>query len=226
MQAALQHEEAQAKAQRDREAREEAERQFHIAQKKWDGVFPQWRQSARAPLQTFDTVRLHPGNQLALSRIRAWVDTWPREGFVLTGPVGTGKTHMVRCVVHEALKAQKHVLYTSVPYLLERLRDQSRNGPTMEQVLDLHIQASVVVWDDLGAERPTDWTLDRLFLLVDARYEANRPLLATTNWSLKQLEERVGARIVSRLLEMNPVWALSGSDERVQLAKKRMEKEA
>lgn len=212
---------------------EEAQRQARIRQAQWaeaqrayDLVFPQWHQSSRAARQTLETFRVQAGNRRAYDQVRTWLQDRPREGFMLTGPVGTGKTHLLRSVVHAVLAAGDHVLYTSVPYLLERLRDQHRDAPTMDDILRLHVRAPLVVWDDLGAERPTEWTLDRLFLLVDARYEVNHPMLLTTNWTPKELEDRIGARITSRLLEMTSVWAITGADERIEAARRRLERGA
>jgi DNA replication protein DnaC len=92
----------------------------------------------------------------------------------------------------------------------------------MTEVLQAHDRADVVVWDDLGAERPTEWTLDRIYLLLDARYEAEKPLLATTNLSMTELETNLRARITSRLLAMGPVWDVPGADYRLQQAKARL----
>ena len=92
----------------------------------------------------------------------------------------------------------------------------------MDAVLKATTRADVVMWDDLGAEKPSDWALDRLYLLLDARYEVEKPLLATSNLSPGLLEERVGARIVSRLMEMGSVWEVPGADYRLLLARKRL----
>jgi DNA replication protein DnaC len=199
--------------------------EWRFRQRDWDGVFPQWEQSAKVPQQTFGTFRPQTGNRQAWERVQAWISRPSADGFCLTGPVGTGKTHLVRAVGHQVRAARQHLLYTSVPYLLERLRDQRREAPTMDQVLRLHLSADVVIWDDLGAERPTEWTLDRLFLLLDARYEAQKPLLTTTNWAPSDLQDRLGDRIVSRLLEMGPMWKVGGPDERVRQAAQRLQRD-
>lgn len=212
---------------------EEAARQARLAQNRWytqqreyEAIFPQWRDSARVSAQTLAAFRVTPGTRTAWTHIQQWLaGDLPAEGFMLTGAVGTGKTHLVRGVVHALFDRLVPVVYTSVPFLLERLRDPRRDAPTMEEMLRMHVRAPVVVWDDLGAERPTEWTLDRLYLLVDARYEARKPLLTTTNWTPQALEERLGARIVSRLLEMGPVLEVSGPDVRVEKARARLTQE-
>ena len=63
-------------------------------------------------------------------------------------------------------------------------------------------KVDLLVLDDLGAEKPSDWMRDRLYTLVNRRYESNLPIIVTTNKDITSLEEHVGKRIVSRLCEM------------------------
>ena len=209
------------------EERRQTEREV-IRRERWqaeqqglDALFPQWHQSAKVSRQTLEHFVVTDAMRGLWEGLGHWLHTTqPREGFMLTGRVGNGKTHLVRGVAHQVRSQYRTVLYTTVPYLLEQLR-----GPTgidMDAVLRAMRRADVVVWDDLGAEKPTDWTLDRLYLLLDARYEGDKPLVVTSNWSPGQLEERMGARIVSRLMEMGPVWEVPGIDYRVLLAQKRL----
>ncbi len=205
------------------EQRRQRREHFDHDQAAWWTMFPQLPRSKRANRQTFATFEPRPGTEQALAKVKAWANTWPREGFLLTGNVGTGKTHLVRAVVHTVLAAERHVLYTSTPYLLERLRPDARpDAPSMDTILNLHYRADVVVWDDLGTEKPSEWVTERLYLLVDTCYEAERPMLVTSNYGLDDLKGRVGDRIVSRLLEMGPVWAVGGDDARVQIARSRL----
>jgi DNA replication protein DnaC len=108
------------------EQRRQRRVQFDHDQAAWRKVFPQWPRSKRAKRRTFATFEPRPGTEAALTNVKASANTWPQEGFLLTGNVGTGKTHLVRATVHMALDAERHVLCTNTPYLLERLRPDAR----------------------------------------------------------------------------------------------------
>lgn len=217
MTAALRAEEA------DRDARADADR-YAARQRSLDLLFPQWVQSAKARTQTLAHFIRTPANRAVADRVAAWIAAPSATGFLLTGAVGTGKTHLLRAVVAALREQRQRVLYTSVPFLLERLRDQRADAPAMAEILAAHTTADVVVWDDLGAERPTEWTLDRLYLLLDARYEAEKPWLASTNYTLSELENTLGARITSRVAAMGPIWQVGGPDYRIQAAHARRER--
>mgnify|MGYP001207562425 FL=1 len=89
----------------------------------------------------------------------------------------------------------------------------------MEQVM----QAKLLILDDLGTRANnsnTDWVADRLFTLINYRYDNELPILASTNYSLKDLEYRLGhERITSRLVEMCRIIQVGGGDYRIKLRK-------
>ena len=105
-----------------RDAEEKKRQHWRARQTALDALFPQWEQSAKVPRQTFDTFITDDVNRAVVNRVNHWMTTGSRDGFLLVGPVGTGKSHLVRAVSH-ALRAQyRTVMYTTVPFLLERLR--------------------------------------------------------------------------------------------------------
>ena len=123
-------------------------------------------------------------------------------GLWIMGDVGTGKTTLAMLVSKAALDAGRSVAIYSLPRLLNLLREsiESRGGharlPRPAAAVDLlHI-------DDLGAENQTDWVLEQLYSIVNARYEAERAIVATTNLMPDELAEQLGARTVSRLVEI------------------------
>jgi DNA replication protein DnaC len=149
--------------------------------------------------------------------VLGWCDrflTAPSEagGLLLTGPVGTGKTWTAWAVYrHLVLSGWRGSFEAwSVPWLLEQLRPGGD-----PDVLDRCRTCSLLLLDDLGAERLSGWTVDRLHLLVDGRYERVLPTVVTSNVPRRELADAVGDRVASRLLEDATVVALTGPDRRL-----------
>jgi len=143
-------------------------------------------------------------------------------GLWLMGDVGTGKTTLAMLVSKAALHGGRSVAIYSLPKLLARVRRTYDAGPGEDSYLELFERITSVDLlhiDDLGAEKSSDWVLEQLYALVNERYEAQRSILVTTNLDQAQLEEQIGARTVSRLVEIcgDPL-PLFGEDRRVRLA--------
>lgn len=73
---------------------------------------------------------------------------------------------------------------------------------------------AIVILDDIGAEKPSEWVQEQLYALIDLRYRMQRSTFFTTNCTLKQLESQIGSRIVSRIFEMCEGVKVSGTDWR------------
>lgn len=140
------------------------------------------------------------------------------QGLLLAGPVGTGKTHLAAAIVHEVI--EKHVIpaaFVTVPDLLARIKATFGNGhneETQEELINLVRSADLLVLDDMGVEKPTDWVREQLYIILDSRYEDLKPTIITTNCSLEEMEERIGARTVSRIIEMCDGVMVDGTDYR------------
>jgi DNA replication protein DnaC len=151
------------------------------------------------------------------------------QGLYLAGPVGTGKTHTAWSAVgHWCLAAGimpftpraqgvegwstagPTVIFTRMTDLLDDLRpgDASR-----QRVRDCQ-RASLLVIDDIGAEKPSEWTAERLYTIIDHRYANCLPLIVTSNLPPAKLAEQTGDRSASRLAEMCQVVAMTGTDRR------------
>ncbi len=141
-------------------------------------------------------------------------------GVLLYGPSGRGKTFQASLLVQAAIRhAFEHGRQTpssmqfqwhNAASLFERLRAQMRRDDATRLTIDQLANARVLVLDDLGAERPTDWVRERLYDIVNTRYEANRSVLVTTNLNPEQMERQLGARIAGRLIEMCRVIDVDG----------------
>ncbi|MGF1572820.1 MAG: ATP-binding protein [Sumerlaeia bacterium] len=138
---------------------------------------------------------------------KSYAKTFSREedrGIVLHGGTGAGKTHLAVGILKEIINRGYTGVYYNVTELLNDLRSSySKESDLTEQTLLERIHAAdIVVFDDVGAEAPSNWVLDRLYLMFNRRYENAKPVIITTNCTRGELKERVGERITSRLYEM------------------------
>ncbi len=140
-----------------------------------------------------------------VSAIESNLDTG--RGLWIQGDVGTGKTTL-------AMLISKAAIY-SLPRLLNLLRDALDSGAGKLDFMDRLTAVDLLHIDDLGAEHQTDWVLEQLYSIVNARYEAQRAIVATTNLMPDELDARLGPRTVSRLVEIcGDIIPLFGEDKR------------
>jgi DNA replication protein DnaC len=156
-------------------------------------------------------------------RFAAQIDENLRDGrgIWIMGDIGTGKTMLAMLISKAALDAGRTVAIYSLPRLLNLIREtiaSSREGEHAEGVvgfLDRLAEVDLLHLDDVGAENRTDWALEQLYSIVNTRYEEQRSIVVTTNLQPDELSEQIGARTVSRLIEMcgDPL-PLFGEDRR------------
>ena len=90
----------------------------------------------------------------------------------------------------------------SLPRLLNLLRESLESPGGLIDLLDRLAAVDLLHIDDLGAENQTDWVLEQLYSIVNARYESERAIVTTSNLMPDELGDRLGARTVSRLVEI------------------------
>lgn len=148
-----------------------------------------------------------------------------QKGLMLIGPPGIGKTHIAVAVLREVVTATAaRGLYYDTRALLKDIRSTYNpvlNAAEMD-VLRPVMDADLLVLDDLGAERLTDWVEETMSLIVNTRYNERRPTIFTSNWEdvpaeageMNSLVARVGFRLHSRLKEMCEFLEYDGPDYR------------
>ena len=133
------------------------------------------------------------------------------KGLFITGAYGVGKTYLASCIANEIIKNGKSVIFGTLIQLLDFIRDSYSDSEVSDKdYLNLYSSVDLLVIDDLGKEKPTEWVLEKLFLIVNNRYNNYLPIVITTNYNRNQLRERLCINknysmvdsIISRLYEM------------------------
>ncbi len=148
-------------------------------------------------------------------------------GLWFFGSVGTGKTTLAMLVSRHALEAGRSVAIYSLPRLLAEIRTTygEDRATAYVDLLDRLTGVDLLHVDDVGAEKTSDWVLEQLYAIVNARYENERSIIITTNLERDELAEQINERTVSRLEEMCEVLPLWGADARKQRPGQRREAE-
>ena len=134
---------------------------------------------------------------------------------LLLGPTGTGKTHQTYGAIRDLALTGVAATWvvTTAADMYAALRP--RHGIDSEAEFRRYRDASILLLDDLGAERkPTEFTEEINFRLINWRYENHKPTLITSNLVPKEIAERLGDRVTSRLIEMCQRVVFKGPDRR------------
>ena len=139
------------------------------------------------------------------------LNPFTEDGLMFMGDVGTGKTHLAAGILKVAYNRGLDGVLISVPDLLNEIRDGYKDGRFNEKKFK---EKFLVILDDLGTEKPSEWVREMLFTLINYRYENKKPLIVTTNCTPSELIEQLGKRTADRLREMCKVVKIEGKSWR------------
>lgn len=153
---------------------------------------------------------------------RQWLTKgFEADGLAIVGLIGRGKTHLAwqtakawaaACLDQPGARYLPTVVAHRATELFDTLRPDAPDNPY--KVLERAKNAGLLILDDIAAAKPSEWTQERLYELIDERYVQQRPLLLTADVPPAKLANWVGPRVASRLTEMCAVQVLNGPDYR------------
>lgn len=189
----------------------EVARRAAIEQRKQEAKVPSRFQEA-----SFANFVVTPSTRRAVDVCRQYAETLERgegRGLFIAGDVGTGKTHLAVAVLFRVIERGFEGRFLVVPEWLHRLRRSFDDG-TGSHLWEVMEHPGLLVLDDIGTEKPSEWVEEQMFLLVNHRYQHRLPTVYTSNLGLDELQERLGARTVSRIIETCDGVLLKGEDYR------------
>ena len=172
---------------------------------------------AHVAKQTFDSfVTDAPGSGEVVMALRSAVEACktfaerPQGWLLLTGTYGCGKTHLAAAIANERLRQGQPVLFVVVPDLLDYLR--AAYAPTSTISYDERFEqvrrVELLVLDDLGTQNATPWATEKLYQILNYRYNAELPTVITTNQSIESMDPRLASRLRDKDLVTNlPIYA-------------------
>lgn len=178
--------------------------------------------------KTFDNFK-RSNNQEAFMAAQRVANDAEGKGVLFYGPPGTGKTHLAAAIVNARLAQGMQAVFVTVPDLLADIRETIGKGNETSELLEVVKDVDLLVMDDMGTERITQWVSEQLFSVINARLMRKKQTVVTTNYTPSELISRMavrdrngkieddlpGHRIVSRLSEMCQKVEMRGRDQRL-----------
>lgn len=211
---------------KEQEVKREEEEKAHLLQEQADDPL-KWLREADVPKKyfkaSFDTFQ---GGDAIKEMCKTSIPA--RESILLSGKTGCGKTHLAVAMLHHFITTTKIILpygdpyysnrdsrpsqgprftFASVPELLLEIRESFRKDSEESEsaIIDRYSEVGLLILDDLGAEKATEWVESTLYLILDRRNRWERWTIITSNLTLPEIEQHLGARIASRLADMKVV---------------------
>jgi DNA replication protein DnaC len=185
------------------------------------------RRYIECTLQSYKPAKGNGSQLLAFNYAFRLVREYPAidQGVLLMGACGVGKTHLSVAILRGLIEKEVPCLFYEFGALLKEIQNSYNPiSQTSEfKVLSSVFEAEVLVLDELGAAKPTDWVRDTMMQIINTRYNDKKLTIFTTNYMDgrrnerdETLEDLIGVRLRSRLYEMFKTVIIEGDDYRRQ----------
>lgn len=176
-----------------------------------------WLQEPADAASTFQRDdRKNPAISDAMRRYADRFDEMERQnmGLLLYGPVGTGKTFYAACIANALIDSGRSAKMTNFSAIINKLQESFEGR---QLFLDKLNRFDLLIIDDLGIERESEYMQEQVYNIIDARYKARRPLIVTTNISLDEIKNPKNVqrqRIYDRILQICHPVKVDGTSRR------------
>lgn len=162
------------------------------------------------------------GSLPQIASAKRYVETWSQrrdnnDGLLLWGDVGCGKTFYAACIANALIEQGTSVLMTNFSKILNQLSGMFSEDKNA--FIASMMQYSLLIIDDFGIERNTEYAVEQVYNIIDERYKTKKPLIITTNLSLTTLknpEDTAHKRIYDRVLSMCVPVKFVGDNHRIK----------
>lgn len=180
-------------------------------------VFKNSNMTKRGIKRTFENFEINKTNRRAFEIAKKYADNWEKfkaegTGLIFIGKYGTGKTHLAFSIANQLLNKGIPVVFETLINLMEKLKLGYEKDAEMGyyEIIKLYCECDLLIIDDLGKEKLSEWVLEKLFQIVNTRYENMLPIIITTNYSENEIIKRLSFNndgiaaesLVSRLNEV------------------------
>lgn len=153
----------------------------------------------------FDKCSITSKNQRNFDICKGYVEKFEKmkqmnQGLLFWGPVGTGKSYAAACIANELINKGHTVVMTSIVRLLSLAEEEE-----FDAIMRRMMNCELVILDDLGAERNTDYALEKVYYVIESRHRSGEPMIVTTNLTLdemRQIQDERYARTYDRILDV------------------------
>ena len=149
---------------------------------------------------SFDTLKVTNHNRVVIQRLNKWKPEMQKGG-VLFGPVGTGKSTLMKCLINKWASENYRCKFVGMGKLLQKLRDGMKSERTLGEQMAKLVEPDLLIVDDIGVEKPTDWSREQIFTLLEDRRGMGKVNFFTTNLNQNDIAAVYGDRIADRLRE-------------------------